>query len=77
MEELNEMDMASPGWLTRFKTRRHDYEHHIDEEEDEVFTRAKEVIPEAEIAGYGARFEARKSEERKLVDKKVADSLED
>jgi hypothetical protein len=77
MEELNEMDMSSPGWLTKFKTLRHDYEHHIDEEEDEVFTRAKEVIPDSEIEGYGERFEARKKEERKLVDEKVEDSLED
>ena len=77
MEELNEMDMSSPGWLTKFKTLRHDYEHHIDEEEDEVFTRAREVIPDSEIEGYGERFEARKKEERKLVDEKVEDSLED
>lgn len=77
MEELNGTDMSSPGWLMRFKTLRHDYEHHIDEEEDEVFTRAKEEIPEEEIAGYGARFLARKKAERALVKEKVEDSLED
>ncbi|MFZ5964183.1 hemerythrin domain-containing protein [Thalassococcus sp. BH17M4-6] len=77
MEELNELDMASGGWLEKFKKLRHDYEHHIEEEEDEVFARAREVIPESEIAGYGERFEARKAEERKLVDEKVEDSLED
>lgn len=77
MEELNEMDMSSPGWLTRFKELKHEYEHHIDEEENEVFERAREVIPESEIAGYGDRFEAQKAEERKLVDEKVEDSLED
>ena len=44
MEELNEMDMSSPGWLQKFKTLQHDYEHHIEEEENEVFTRAREVI---------------------------------
>ena len=77
MEELNEMDMSSPGWLTKFKTLKHEYEHHMEEEEDEVFTRAKEVIPAEEIEGYGQRFETRKREERALVDEKVADSLED
>lgn len=77
LEELNEMDMASPGWLQKFKTLRHDYEHHIDEEEDEVFGRAREVIDESEIEGYGKRFQERKEEERKLVSKKVEDSLED
>ncbi|EPX81522.1 hemerythrin domain-containing protein [Litoreibacter arenae] len=77
MEELNDMDMSQGAWLTKFKTLRHDYEHHIEEEEDEVFTRAREVIPESEIKGYGDRFTSRKAEERKLIDKKREDSLED
>jgi hemerythrin-like domain-containing protein len=77
MEELNEGDMASPGWLNRFKTLKHDYEHHMDEEEDEVFSRARDVIPEDEIEGYGQRFEDRKSKERQLIDDKREDSLEE
>ncbi|SLN32860.1 DNA nickase [Roseivivax jejudonensis] len=77
MEELQEMDMSSPGWLNKFNKLKHDYEHHMDEEEDEVFGRAREVIPEDEIDGYGTRFKDRKAEELKLVDKKRADQLED
>ncbi|SIT03643.1 Hemerythrin HHE cation binding domain-containing protein [Roseivivax lentus] len=77
MEELNDMDMSSPGWLNKFNTLRHDYEHHMEEEEDEVFGRAREVISEDEIEGYGQRFRDRKAEEMTLVDKKRADSLED
>jgi len=77
MEELNEMDMSSPGWMTRFKTLRHDYEHHIDEEEEDVFKRAKEVIGEEENEAFGARFEERKKEERGLIAEKREDSLED
>lgn len=77
MEEINEMELSSPGWMEKFKQLRHDYEHHINEEEDEVFTRARREIPEDEIHGYGERFEARKAEERELVDQKRADSLED
>lgn len=77
MEELNETDMSSPAWLQKFKKLEHDYNHHMDEEEDEVFTRAREVIPEDEIKGYGDRFEARKAKERGLIDEKRQDSLED
>lgn len=77
MEELNGADMASSGWLNKFNTLKHDYEHHMDEEEDEVFTRAKEVIDDNEIEGYGTRFKARKAEERSLIDEKKKDSLED
>lgn len=77
MEELNEIEMSSPAWLAKFKTLKHEYEHHMDEEEDEVFTRAKEVISDEEIEGYGDRFETRKQEERGLIEEKKEDSLED
>jgi len=77
LEELNEMDMSEGAWLTKFKTLQHDYLHHIQEEEDEVFTRAKEVIDDTEIEGYGQRFEERKKQERGLITEKRADSLED
>ncbi|MDF1728713.1 MAG: hemerythrin domain-containing protein [Sulfitobacter sp.] len=77
MEELNEMEMSSSGWMTRFKKLKHDYEHHIDEEEDEVFTRAKKVVGEEENEAFGARFEKRKEEEFELIEKKKEDSLED
>ncbi len=77
MEDLNQSDMATGGWLTKFKTLRHDYEHHIDEEEDEVFARAREVIPDGEIEGYGKAFKTRKENEALLIEKKREDSLED
>lgn len=77
MEELREMDMSHGSWLQKFKTLRHDYEHHIEEEEDEVFTRAREVIPEDEIEGYGERFRKRKSQELEIIEEKREDSLED
>lgn len=77
MEELNDMDMSSPAWLTKFKTLKHDYEHHIEEEEDEVFTRAREVVDASKETEIGSKFLERKTKERKLVDKKVQDSLED
>ncbi|QYX57805.1 hemerythrin domain-containing protein [Roseovarius sp. SCSIO 43702] len=77
LEELNGMDMAEGAWLQKFKKLSHDYHHHIDEEEDEVFARAREVIPESEIKGYGDRFRKRKEEELGLIDEKREDSLED
>lgn len=77
LEELNEMDMASPGWLNKFHKLEHDYNHHMDEEEDEVFTRAREVIDDSEIENYGEKFRARKKKEMSLVDEKKKDSLED
>ncbi|MGH1457524.1 MAG: hemerythrin domain-containing protein [Paracoccaceae bacterium] len=77
MEELNEMDMGSSGWLTRFKTLKHEYEHHMDEEEDEIFERARKVVGEEQNDAFGARFKARKEKELGLIEKKKADHLED
>ena len=77
LEELREMDLASSGWLTRFKTMKHDYEHHMDEEEQEVFERAKKVIGAEENDAFGEKFLKRKSQEAKLVEEKREDSLED
>ena len=77
MEELNETDMSSSGWLNKFKSLRHDYEHHIDEEEDDVFARAKKVIGAEHNDAFGKRFEERKKEERGLIKKKREDRLED
>ena len=77
MEELNGMDMAQGAWKQKFKTLRHDYEHHIDEEENEVFARAREVIPDSELADCARVFHDRKRAERDLVEKKRKDSLED
>ncbi|OXS99337.1 hemerythrin [Notoacmeibacter marinus] len=77
MEELNTVDMSSPAWLQKFKQLRHDYEHHIDEEEDEIFAKAKEVFSNEEAERFAPRFEERKTAERKLVDEKAEQSLDE
>jgi len=77
MEELNETEMSSPAWLQKFKTLKHDYEHHMEEEEEDVFKRAKEVIGEEHNDAFGKNFLERKQKELGLIDKKREDSLED
>lgn len=77
MDDLEETDFSSPGWLNRFKTLHHDYVHHIDEEENEVFDRAKEVIDSAKAKELGPQFQKRKQKELELVDEKAEDKLED
>jgi hemerythrin-like domain-containing protein len=77
IQELDEMDMSSPGWLTRFKTLRHEYEHHIDEEEEEIFETARKVLGDDKSGAIGECFRARKARERKLVDEKAEEALEE
>ena len=61
--ELVEMEMSSPGWLTRFKTMRDRYLHHIDEEEEEMFPAASKDLSDATKAKLAAIFEKRKPKE--------------
>ncbi|MFN3608037.1 MAG: hemerythrin domain-containing protein [Hyphomonas sp.] len=77
LQELNEMDMSSPGWLTRFKTMKDRYEHHIEEEEEDIFPVAKDVIGPDKSGEIEAEFSERKKEERKLVDEKAEEALEE
>jgi len=77
MEELNGMGFDNPGWLTRFKTLKHDYEHHMDEEEEDIFSKAREVIADDDSAPFAEKFRTRKKKERDLVDVKAEESLEE
>jgi hemerythrin superfamily protein len=77
MEELHSMGFDNPGWLTRFKTLKHDYEHHMEEEENDIFPKAKDVLEDDESPAYAEKFLKRKSAERDLVDQKADASLEE
>lgn len=76
MKELMDMDMSSPGWLTRFKTLKHDYEHHMEEEENEIFAQARETIGKDKDGDIAETFIDRKAAEKKLVDEKASDALQ-
>jgi Hemerythrin HHE cation binding domain len=61
--ELSEIDMGSGAWLTKFKEMRHRYEHHIDEEEEEMFPAAADGLSDVEEAKLAKVFEDRKPKE--------------
>ena len=63
LAELADMDMSSSGWLTKFKTLRHDYEHHIDEEEEDMFPAADKEFEKACEERLGDKFADRKPKE--------------
>ena len=77
LDALNEMDMSSSGWLNKFNKLQHDYTHHMDEEEKDIFARAREVIDDAKAKTYASDFRNRKAQEQGLVDAKAEDQLED
>ncbi|HEX8300844.1 hemerythrin domain-containing protein [Sphingomonas sp.] len=61
--ELIELDAESPEWTTKFKEMRHRYEHHIDEEEEEMFPSASEKLTLADEQRLAEIFERRKPKE--------------
>lgn len=77
MEELNDTDMSSPAWLAKFKQLRHDYEHHMEEEEADIFSRAREVFSEKQTDAIGPKFLERKKAEWDLVEEKAEAKLVD
>ncbi|SCX98007.1 Hemerythrin HHE cation binding domain-containing protein [Nonlabens sp. Hel1_33_55] len=48
VEKLEETDMSSPAWLTYMKQLAEKVEHHLDEEEQEVFQLAGKALKEKE-----------------------------
>jgi hypothetical protein len=63
VEELEKTDMSSPEWLKTFKKLVHENEHHMEEEENDVFPLAKESIDDTVLSGMLAEFNARKEDE--------------
>lgn len=63
LEKLEETDMSSSAWLQTFKKLRHEVEHHVDEEEREVFPLSKKLIPESRAEALATEFEKRKRQE--------------
>lgn len=64
LTELYEMDFGSTGWLTRFRTMKDRYLHHIEEEEEEMFPEAEEGLSDAKKKELAAIFEKAKPKEK-------------
>ncbi|PCD03284.1 hemerythrin [Sphingomonas spermidinifaciens] len=67
-EEMVELDPASDEWKEKFDAMRHRYEHHIDEEEEEMFPEAAEDLDDAEVTRLAKVFEARKPRELEMAE---------
>lgn len=67
IEKLGDTDMSSASWLQTFQTLKEELEHHIEEEENEVFPKARSVISDDEATRLADEFETRKSAELDAV----------
>ncbi len=64
LEKLREADPSHGSWLQSFKSLREDVEHHIREEENELFPKARKVLSPSESETIGTRFDKLKRQER-------------
>ncbi|HWN07719.1 MAG TPA: hemerythrin domain-containing protein [Pyrinomonadaceae bacterium] len=61
LKELESMDKSEEQWTARFTVLKENIEHHVEEEEDEMFKKARKVLSEEEAEDLGARLEAAKA----------------
>ena len=61
LEELSGSRSADDEWQAQAKVLRENVEHHVDEEENELFDKADDVLSDEEIEALGNRMEAEKA----------------
>ncbi|XBQ16442.1 MAG: hemerythrin domain-containing protein [Oceanicaulis sp.] len=61
IEELDAMPKGSDAWIGKFSALKDMIEHHMQEEENEVFSDARKVIKEDRAEELGDQFQSRKN----------------
>lgn len=62
LSDLAGMDVSDERWGARAKVMQENIEHHIDEEEGELFKRARQVLDKDELDELAARMAERRRE---------------
>ena len=62
MGELESLDVSDETWGPKALVMKENIEHHIEEEEGEMFPQAREVFERAELVELGERMQARTEE---------------
>ena len=65
IKELDKTDMSSPHWLATAKKLADKVEHHLKDEEEEFFKKAKEIYSEKEATALAKDYEKTMSDYRK------------
>ena len=56
MGELEATDVTDETWSAKFKVMKENIEHHIEEEEGEMFKQARQIFDDAELEDLGKRM---------------------
>ena len=67
LAELDELPKDDETWGAKLKVLKENVEHHVEEEEDEMFPSAREVLSKEQIEELGTRMEASKQQQKKTM----------
>lgn len=65
MGELEDLDVADEKWGAKALVMKENIEHHIEEEEGEMFPKARQIFDRQELEDLGSRMAARKETAQK------------
>ena len=61
MSELEDLDVSDETWGAKAKVMKENVEHHMEEEEGEMFSKTRQVFEKDELEELGERMAARKT----------------
>ena len=73
LAKLSRARTANDEWQAQAKVLRENVEHHVDEEENELFDKADDALSDEEIEALGRRMEAEKARKQGPVAQKSTD----
>jgi hemerythrin-like domain-containing protein len=60
MGEMRELSVSDETWTAKFAVMKENLEHHIEEEEQDMFPKARKVFEQEELDALGERMAARR-----------------
>ena len=67
LRELDNMKTGTEQWMAKLKVLKENVEHHVEEEEDEMFSKAREVLSDEQISQIGMQLKEEKQREEEAL----------
>ena len=67
LKELEALPVDTEQWTAKLKVLQENVEHHVEEEEGEMFQKARHVLSEEQINDLGARMEEEKKKQQQKM----------
>lgn len=64
LKELESLGVDTEQWTAKLKVLKENVEHHVEEEEGEMFKSAREVFSQEQLDEFGTRMEAEKARQQ-------------